>query len=149
MYFCATFSTATPPRRPLMIFFCAVSWLKVTKQSANKSKRQQIQAQRNVRFIHKVKASLAKASNPSDDKSTGAWNVRALHDCTTHYCNTEIRRYPCNTELTKPGQSSYCFLAFLFRPQRSIIASHSKWGADEKIGAANYVNPQQILDATR
>ena len=25
----------------------------------------------------------------------------------------------------------------------------SKWGADDEIGAANYVNPQQILAATR
>ena len=41
------------------------------------------------------------------------------------------------------------FFGFSFQAAAVDHCKPSKWGADDEIGAANYVNPQQILDATR
>ena len=61
-----------------MKFFAQLPGYKVTQQ-----RLQQIQGLRNARLIDKVNASLAKASQPSDDKSAGAWGALSaaqLHD---------------------------------------------------------------------
>ena len=84
-----------------------------------------------------MKASLAKASKPSDDKIAGAWDALSTAPLDDPLLQNRDKEIPMQHPAYKAWPIVLLFFGLSFQAAAIDHCKPSKWGADDEIGAAN------------